>query len=55
MFSLIMQGMAHMRLLKMLRSARVKGNLKSITIGEEVAISEVNGLTLKVKRLKKED
>ncbi len=55
MFSLIMQGMAHMGLLKMLRLARVKGNLKSITKGEEVAISEVNGLTLKVKRLKKED
>ena len=55
MFSLIVQGMTHMGLLKMLRLARVKGNLKSITKGEETTITEVNGLTLKVKRLKKED
>ena len=47
MFSLIVQGMTHMGLLKMLRLARVKGNLKSITKGEEVTISEVNGLLSK--------
>jgi len=39
----------------MLRSARVKGNLKSIKKGEEVAISQVNGLFLKVKTIKKRE
>jgi len=53
MFSLIMQGMARMGLLEMLRSVRVKGNLKSIKKGEGVTISQVNGLILKVKTIKK--
>ena len=53
MFSIIKPGMAHMGLLKKLRSARVKSNLKSITKGEETTITEVNGRTLKVKAIKK--
>ncbi len=47
-------GYGSLGLLKMLRSAGVKSNLKSITKGEETAITEVNGLTLTVKRLIKE-
>ena len=47
-------GYGSLGLLKMLRSARVKGNLKSITKGEEATITEVNGLTRIVEKFKKE-
>jgi len=41
--------------LKILRSVRVKDNLKSIKKGEEATITEVNGLNLKVKTIKKRE